>query len=208
LDLISVIIPTYNRPDVLMNRCIPSVLAQTYANWECHVVGDGTDDKTVLAMMDLVARDSRFRFTNLAHYDYGEENTWPIIGLPPLNYGLDNALGDWIAVIGDDDAWTPDHHEALLAAAKDSGADHVYGLSDTIKNGQVTGQLYGSWPPGDGQLCNGANLYRASLGYRYDLDCRSRGRTGDADLWLRMVEGGVKWHFLRQIVHHYHRNWP
>ena len=208
--MISVIVPTYNRTRLLMDRCIPSIMAQTDPDWELHVIGDGTEQATVDEMAALCATDSRVRFTNLPHADYPEdfESRWGLLGLVSLNYGLDNALGDWIAVIADDDEWLPTHNEVLLAAALKSGADHVYGVSDTYKNGQFTGQRYGSWPVQDGAFCNGANLYRAGLDYRYDLDCRSLGRTGDADLWIRMYEGGVQFEFIRDVVLRYHRNYP
>lgn len=206
----SVIIPTYNRTRTLMDRAIPSVLAQTNPDWECLVVGDGTEDATAHEMAYLISRDSRFAFWNLPHHDYPEdwEDRWGLVGLPPLNWGLDHARGEWIAVLADDDEWTPDHLEVLYTGALTSGADHVYGVADTYKNGVAIGQYYGAWPPGPGQFCNGANIYRRSLGYRYDLTCRERKRNGDEDLWLRMIEDGVSFSFVPRIVLHYHRNWP
>ena len=202
--MISVIIPTYNRCALLMGRAIPSVLAQTVTDWEAHIVGDGTDAETCEAMAALCASDPRFRFTNLPHQEYPTDkwHRWALVGLASLNHGLDTARGEWIAVLGDDDEWTPDHHETLLRVADCTGADHVYGVSVA-----PTGQRWGAWPPGDGQLANGANLYRASLGYRYDLACTTRGRTGDADLWLRMVADGVRFAMTDQIVHHYYPSW-
>jgi glycosyltransferase involved in cell wall biosynthesis len=204
--LISVIIPTYRRCELLTQRALPSVFAQTVTDQEVLVVGDGTDDETVAAM----ECDSRIQFWNLPHFPYPEEHdaAWGLYGLAALNWGLDHARGEWIAVLGDDDEWERNHHEVLLAAAERTGADHVYGRSEAYRNGRPTGQLYGSWPPGDAALANGANLYRRSLGYRYDLTCTFRGITGDADLWTRMYRDGVKFHFEPVLVHKYHRNWP
>lgn len=209
--LISVIIPTYNRPDLLLHRAIPSVMAQSVTDWELLVVGDGTDDLTVIAMDALCRDDPRVRFWNLPRppYPAEHERAWPIYGLAALNFGLDHAQGEWIAVLGDDDEFTSDHHRILLDCADQTGAEHVYGVSNTIKGGRFTGQQYGAWPPGDGQLANGANLYLRSLDYRYDLRCyEDRGLTGDADLWLRMVASDVKFAFTPKVVHYYHRNWP
>jgi glycosyltransferase involved in cell wall biosynthesis len=199
--VISVIIPTYNRCYELTSRALPSVLAQTVTDWEAHIVGDGTDGDTCEAMAAWCRKDSRLRFTNLPHANYSEDKweRWATVGLTALNHGLGTAKGDWIAVLGDDDEWTPDHHAVLLNAALCTGADHVYGVSIA-----PSGQRWGAWPPGDGQLANGANLYRASLGYRYDLRCIDRGRTGDADLWLRMVADGVSFAMVEHVVHHYY----
>lgn len=204
---VSVIIPTYNRTQLLTERALPSVFGQSVQDFEVLVIGDGTEQATV----DAMANEPRVRFWNLPHDDYPEdhEHRWGIVGLTALNFGLDQAQGAWIAVLADDDEWTPDHLEVLLAAAEHTGVDHVYGISETYKDGQPTGQRYGAWPPGPAQLCNGANIYRSALNYRYDLRCYiDRDRTGDADLWLRMIEGGVTFHFEPRVVLRYHRNWP
>lgn len=208
--LVSVLIPTYSRPDELLDRALPSVFAQTVQDQEVLVVGDGTDEVTMAGLKELARQHENLRYWNLPHFDYPDdhEKAWGLYGLVALNWGLDHAQGEWIAVLGDDDEFLPRHHEDLLEAAARTGADHVYGISHTYKGGQYTGQNYGAWPPGDGAFCNGANLYRASLGYRYDLNCWDRGLTGDADLWTRMREDGVTFHFEPTLVHKYHRSWP
>jgi hypothetical protein len=199
---VSIIMPTYNRTELLTARAIPSVLAQTDPSWECLVIGDGTEQATTNAMAELTAQDPRFCYVNLPHYDYGAsklDEIWPIVGLASLNHGLDHARGEWIAVLADDDEYTPDHNEILLAAARPS-TDFIYGVSIT-----PWGQRYGAWPPGDGQLANGAYLYRGEARkYRYDFGCVERGRTGDADMWIRMVEGGVRFQRIDDVVHRYY----
>lgn len=203
--LISVIIPTYNRTALLMERALPSVFAQSLdAPREVLVVGDGTEQATVVAL----TRDERVRFWNLPHQDYPDDQMrrWGLLGLNALNFGLDQARGEWIAVLADDDEWTLDHNEVLLAASE--GIDHVYGMSDTYKGGQSIGQLYGAWPPGPGQFCDGSNIWRRSLGYRYAPDCWDRNLPEDADLWARMITDGVRFAFVPQVVLHYHRNFP
>lgn len=183
-----------------MDRAIPSVLRQTDPDWEVHVIGDGTDPQTVWEMEALCAEDARFRFTNLPHYPYVDEGAgiWGLIGLPALNHGLDMARGDWIAVLGDDDEFTSDHNEVLIAEALRRNLDFCYGISRSPR-----GQEWGMWPPGDGQLANGAYVYRGkAMEYRYDMRClHDRGRTGDADMWIRMYEGGVSMGLLPQRVH-------
>lgn len=207
--MISVIIPTYNRTKLLMTRAIPSLLAQTNRDWECLVVGDGTEQDTVTEMESLISMDRRFRFWNLPHDDYPEgQAAWGLYGLTALNFGLDHARGDWISVLNDDDEYMPDNFGFLLGEAAGTGADFVYGQSMTYKDGRPTGQLYGKWPPGDGSVTQGAYLYRRSLEYRYRRDCYDRGRNGDADMWIRMLEGGVIFGFCPRIIHRYHRNYP
>ena len=208
--MISVIIPTYNRTRLLMDRAIPSLLAQTIPDWECLVVGDGTEPETVVEMESLVSLDHRFRFWNLAHDTYPAEQggAWGLYGLTALNFGLDWARGDWVSVLNDDDELAPDNHEILLAESELTDAKFIYGQSDTWKNGQRTAQIYGSYPPGDGSITQGSYIYRRSLEYRYRHDCYDRGRNGDADMWLRMWDDGVRFAFVKTVVHHYYRNYP
>jgi glycosyltransferase involved in cell wall biosynthesis len=194
---VSIITPTFERPVLLMNRCIPSIMAQSDPEWELHVIGDGTDAETVQYMTYLAEHDSRVRFTNLPHVG-GE---WGTIGLAALNHGLDTAKGEWISVLADDDWYAPDHNEVLVREAEARGVDFMYGVSESPR-----GQRWGAWPPGDGQIANGAYVYRGKArDYRYDLNCiRDRGLNGDADLWTRMYAGGVTFALTERVVHRYY----
>ena len=59
--LVSIIIPTYNRAH-LISETLDSVLAQTYTNWECIVVNDGSPDDTEKVAKRWVEKDSRFKY--------------------------------------------------------------------------------------------------------------------------------------------------
>ncbi len=100
--LFSIIIPTYNRAD-LLKLCLDSVVAQTYSNWEAIVVDNySTDDNEEVA---LSYNDSRIRF-------YKNHNNG-IIAVS-RNYGLSLAKGDFICFLDSDDMWTPDKLEKSL----------------------------------------------------------------------------------------------
>ncbi len=209
MNKVSVIVPTYNRKRLLTERALPSLTSQTYGNLEILVIGDGTDQETVQAMKNYP--DWRVSFTNLPHFDYPDHQhvRWGLQALEARNYGLDHATGEYIAMLDDDDEMLPDTIEVLIGALKEQQVDFAYGQSRTFKEGRATGQYYGQWPPGDGSLCHGAFVYRAAIGYRYDLQCfEHSGKTGDADMWERMYRDGVKFYFLPRVVHHYHRAFP
>ncbi len=201
MTLVSVVVPTYNRTDLLLTRCLPSILGQTHQELEVLVVGDGTEQATVDVMATYP--DARVRFWNLPHQQYPEDDgqKWCVLGLEALNFGLDNATGDWIATLADDDEWTPDMVELLLAKAIAENVDFAYGSSKTPH-----GQGYGFWPPSAMNFCDGSYVYRRSLGYRYDPECIKRGLPEDADLWVRMIEGGVTFTYLPKVIHHYFPN--
>jgi glycosyltransferase involved in cell wall biosynthesis len=206
MPTISVVIPTRNRSNLLMNRSIPSVMAQTFQDWELLVVGDETDQATCEQMKALATNDRRVRFWNLPRQSYSEisHEAWGQSGIAAMNFGWDQALGEWVLILGDDDELTSDAMEVLLNESKNcpDNPDLVYGVS-TIRNRSGIIDNYGSCPPGRGRLADGANIRRRSLPYRYELDCIDRGMEGDSDLWTRMMENGVRWHFTTRVVHVY-----
>ena len=55
-NLISIIIPTYNRGH-LINKTLDSIIAQTYTNWECIVVDDGSYDNTDQVLLKYCKKD-------------------------------------------------------------------------------------------------------------------------------------------------------
>lgn len=198
---VSVIIPTYQRTELLLTRCLPSVLEQTHTDLEILVIGDGTEQATVDAMANHP--DPRVKFWNLPHQKYPEEpgDKWCVLGLEALNFGLDQATGEWIAAVADDDCWALNAVESLLAKAIAENVDFVYGKSIT-----PWGQTYGRWPPSSMNFTDGSYVYRNGMGYRYDKTCLDRGLPEDADLWVRMIQGGVTFAFLDQLVYLYFPN--
>ncbi|EIA10425.1 glycosyltransferase family 2 protein [Flavobacterium frigoris] len=59
--LVSIIIPTYNRAH-LISETLDSILAQTYINWECIIVDDGSVDDTKLVLQKYLDSDIRFQY--------------------------------------------------------------------------------------------------------------------------------------------------
>ncbi len=95
--LISVIIPTYNRP-AMLKRAIESVLAQTHRDFEIVVVNDcGTDVKSLITSLQ-----ARAPITYVRH----EKN---MDRAAARNTGLKLAKGKYIVYLDDDDIFYPDH---------------------------------------------------------------------------------------------------
>jgi len=116
-DLISVVIATYNRSNVL-RFAIETVLMQTYSNWELIVVGDCCTDDTEEVVNGF--RNEKIRFINLEK-NIGEQSG-------PNNYGVSIARGKYIAFLNHDDLWFPDHLEMLYEKLKEGNFDLVYSL--------------------------------------------------------------------------------
>jgi glycosyltransferase involved in cell wall biosynthesis len=103
--LVSVIIPTLNRPRLLL-RAIASVLGQTYKEIEIIVVVDRPDQDTVSAVRSL--DDPRVKLV---------VNSDSLTAAGARNAGVDRALGEWVAFLDDDDEWLPDKLEKQIAYA-------------------------------------------------------------------------------------------
>lgn len=103
-ELISVIIPTYNR-SATIERAINSVRKQTYKNIEIIVVDDGSTDLTKKIVKDLQKKDDRISLY---------ENSKNIGPAATRNRGVIFAKGDYIAFQDSDDEWLPEKLEKQM----------------------------------------------------------------------------------------------
>lgn len=196
--MVTTIIPTRDRANLLMGRAIPSVLAQTVDDWECIVVADGHDELTARQMRLLTARDPRFAYYELPRRELTGLARWAVGGTEGFNLGLSRASHRWISYLADDDAYRPEHHELLLAKA--TGADVVYGQSirpDTFA-------VYGTaWPPQPFDIVQGSYIIRRSVVGRARTE--PAGTSWDAWWWRDLLErGDIRFRKVEAIVHDYH----
>lgn len=109
MQLVSVIIPTYNRVHTLPGA-LESVLRQSYSDIEVIVVDDGSTDGTGQYMKRV--QDVRVR------YIANEQNLGPTAA---RNRGVSLARGEWVAFLDSDDIWEPDKLEKQVKCAGSSG---------------------------------------------------------------------------------------
>ena len=101
--IISVIVPVYNAESFL-DETLQSVLSQTYENWECIIVNDGSTDNTESIAKRWCKRDARFR------YFYKENG-----GLSSArNLGIKYSNADYIAFLDSDDVLTKNSLEIRI----------------------------------------------------------------------------------------------
>src|SRR5690606_666550 len=98
--LVSIIIPTYNRAHLICET-LNSVLAQTYANWECIVVDDGSTDNTAEVISIYIKNDARFQY----HHRPIDK---PKGANACRNYGFQLSKGDYVNWFDDDDVMDKD----------------------------------------------------------------------------------------------------
>lgn len=132
-NTISVIIPTYNRPQALQ-RSIESTLKQTVTPFEILVCEDGssTEIKQII---------NNFNCPNI-HWVPGTHAGRPAI---PRNQGILAAKGDWLAFLDDDDLWLPEKLERQLKCAHESGCLAVCTNAWKLQNDKNAG-LYFDYP--------------------------------------------------------------
>ena len=119
--LISVYIPTYNRPELLVERGLKSVLNQTYKNFEVIIVDDGSDNSVPLYNDKRVLSAFLLKRKHLKD----KKDEWLLGPTRAANYALTKCRGKWIARNDDDDIWTPDHLEKLLRFAQQGNYEFV-----------------------------------------------------------------------------------
>jgi glycosyltransferase involved in cell wall biosynthesis len=178
---VSVVSPTWQRHDLLLNRCIPSVAAQDYPAVEHVIVSDGPDP----ALRDKLAGLPGVRFEELPEHDPAARwGHWARL------HGTDVAKGEYITYLDDDDAYRPEHCR-LLAAALDENPGAGFAYARTIMHAQ--GGAYcriGTDPPQYGQITVTLMHRRALL----DVATWEQSEpTIDWDLVSRWLDAGVNY---------------
>ena len=114
-DLVSIITPVYNGAEFL-DRSIKSVLAQTYANWELLLIDDGSVDNSIQVIQNYIDDDRIKLIKNKINS-----------GIPlTRNKGIEQAEGEYIALLDQDDEWFPEKLEKQIDQFKK--LDKSFGL--------------------------------------------------------------------------------
>ncbi len=101
--MISVIVPVYNTEKYL-NKCIQSILAQTYTDFELLLIDDGSTDSSGTICDTYAEQDSRVR---VFHKENGGVSS-------ARNLGLDNAKGEWVTFCDSDDTIKENYFQELF----------------------------------------------------------------------------------------------
>ncbi len=120
-SLISVIIPTYERPNETL-RAVKSVIAQTYKNFEIIVIDDGSSqesfDKLKNNLSDLAIQLLRI-----------ERSNQPGI---VRNVGAQRAIGKWLAFLDSDDQWYPDKLALQMDIVKSQNVKAIASIGSLV----------------------------------------------------------------------------
>lgn len=209
-ELISVIIPSYNRPDSTV-KSIESALDQTYENFEVIVVDDGSKDDTWQAINSI----SSEKLTAIRH----ETNRG---GNAARNTGINHSEGEYIAFLDSDDTWKPTKLTKQLNYIRSTDFDAVYcgferamnshteKFKNEIKNRVLDSNSTEKTPPedstdGGSKPEGGAELIPLVLGKKFSLGGSStlfieREFLEDIGMWDENLQRHQDWDLLIRIL--------
>lgn len=127
--LVSVIVPSYNQSDFL-NETLNSVLSQTFDDWECIIINDGSTDETEKVAESYCLKDKRFRY-------FKKENGGLSLA---RNKGIELASGKFIQFLDSDDIIDSRKFEIQMKGSEENEAD-VYISDYNFFEGDITTQF-------------------------------------------------------------------
>jgi glycosyltransferase involved in cell wall biosynthesis len=200
--VVTVILPTHQRPDLLRSRSLPAVLAQTHEKLEVLVIGDGPDPAAEEVVREL--DDERFRWTHTSQrYVYPEPRRhWLAASTLTRNEGYRLASGRWLFDFDDDDSLPPDAIELLLEAARERHAEAVQGVILGHEEDGSTSEIRGILPH---QLpLKGALVHAHLRFFEREHVASALAEPGDWFRGERMLRAGVRIELLDRVTYDYY----
>ena len=130
--LVSIIIPTYNRAH-LIGETLDSIIAQTYTNWECIVVDDGSTDETDSLLAAYCAKDKRFQY----HHRPSDR---PKGANACRNYGFELSKGEYVNWFDSDDLM--DVENIAIKIESIGNYDFVVSYCLDFDENKIIGKIY------------------------------------------------------------------
>ena len=186
---ISVVLPVFNNADVL-SHALQSIQHQTFQNWECILINDGSTDASPEILSTFVASDARFHvITNASNQGL----------VKSLNTGILSSRGKWIARMDGDDWSHPDRLQLQYNKAE-SGAYSIVGANIWVCDNHLNTHHIRTYPQSDSEIralwlarspfCHAVCLFNkqallSSGLYNSSLECAE-----DYDLYFRLSQHG------------------
>jgi glycosyltransferase involved in cell wall biosynthesis len=204
MPTVTVIIPTYNRQD-LVKHTITSVLAQDYKDFEILVVDDGSTDNTKQTIAEI--KDNRIK--------YFYKNNGGVSSA--RNLGLKNAQGKFVCFLDSDDLWPDNFLKTMInhmqknpqygasycmrTLLSKNGSTQPSYQGEFFASGQITAQLFQKTFIQTSTICFRKEILK---GIFFD---ESLTNGEDADVWLR-VSARTKFLFVPDVQIKYRKQTP
>lgn len=132
---VSIIIPIFNA-EAYLARCLDSILAQSYSDWECILVEDGSTDGSGRICDCYAAKDARFKAIHGSNKGVSTAR----------NKGIQLSGGQWFYFCDADDEVMPNALETLIHECDSSGSDLVFGgYVECDEHGLVIAEPSNEW---------------------------------------------------------------
>ena len=132
---VSVIIPCYNQAHFLA-EAVESIVSQSYGEWECIIINDGSPDNSSDVARSLIHRYPKHAIRLLEKENGGVADA--------RNAGIAAARGEWVLPLDSDDLFLPSFlKKAMATVHRDNSADILFA------NVRQFGAINGSWVPAD-----------------------------------------------------------
>lgn len=128
---VSIIVPLYNKAPYV-TKALDSVLAQTFTDYECLIVNDGSTDNSEAVVQSWLSQNSQYT----VHFTlYNQENA----GVSAArNHGISLSTGDYVCFLDADDWWKPTFLEEMMGLVKDYPEAGIYACDYyRVKNGKL-----------------------------------------------------------------------
>ena len=200
--LVTIVLPTFRRAELLRTRSLPAALAQTHERVEVLVIGDGPDPEAEAIVRE--AGDERVRWTNLPQrYVYPDaERHWLAVSTLTRNEGYRLASGRWLFDFDDDDSLPPDAVASLLETARERRAEAVQGVLRELHQDGSTRDEVAVLP--DRLPLKGALVHSHLRFFERDHVASALGIAGDWFRGERMLRAGVRIELVDRITYDYY----
>lgn len=198
--VVSIIVPCYNQAQYL-NETLDSVMSQTYHNWECIIINDGSTDNTAEISNLYCSKDPRFKYLL-------KQNGGVSVA---RNYGISQSTGTYLLPLDADDLIGPEYlYMALNVFDENSDTSLVYSKA------RLFGIVNEDWdllPYSYVGLLKSNMIFCSSIFKRIDFDMAGgydeqfKNGFEDWDLYIRLLNDRSKIHQLKD-VHFYYRIKP
>ncbi|XCF07739.1 glycosyltransferase family A protein [Tamlana crocina] len=200
-SLVSIIVPCYKQAH-LLDETLNSVLHQTYENWECIIVNDGSPDHTEEVAREWCKKDKRFSYLSK---DNG--------GLPAArNTGIKNSSGKLILALDSDDILHEQYIEKLLPHFNDPSVGivtsyryfFVKSKTNIIKIYKPKGNNYRHLMF-ENQLMPSSIYKKECWGEVGGYDESMRKGFEDWEFWLNITKRGWQYHTVEEPLFYYRK---
>ena len=190
--MISVVIPLYNK-EKSIRATLESVRAQSYTDWECIVVDDGSTDKSREVAEQFKIEDSRFKILSKPNGGVCSAR----------NRGIIEAKGYYIALLDGDDLWDKDFLKEQVILIHDFPEAKMWGINFAeMKDGQLVRKLETKLPEGyrgyvdnyfemkgrvSDLFCSSSVVIRRDVFDKIGMFDERIKYAEDSDMWFRII---------------------